>query len=131
MKKPFNPPTVKHDIQLIKTMEPNAKGEMVEKHIVRVTGPGLPGIDYPYKDPSVPDVLKRYSLTDELNKPIKPPEKLWGNYWQTGQLCILAGDMGTGKSTVAIRLAKSLSLTPGPSPKERGLLLTPLLQRRE
>ncbi|UPT68442.1 MAG: AAA family ATPase [Sphingobacteriales bacterium JAD_PAG50586_3] len=120
MKKPFNPPTVKHDIEHFKIMEPNAKGEMVEKHIVRISGPGLPGIDYPYEDESLPKVLQRYSLADVLNTPPKKPEKLWGNYWQSGQLCILAGDMGTGKSTVAIQLAKSLSLTPGPSPKERG-----------
>lgn len=90
-------------------MEPNAQGEMVEKRIVRISGPPLPGIETPYIDPSVPDVLKRYSLTDILNQPVKPVEKLWGNYWQTGQLCILAGDMGTGKSTLAIRLARAVA----------------------
>jgi hypothetical protein len=109
MKLPFNPPVVKHDIQFIKTMEPNAQGEMVEKRIVRISGPPLPGIEIPYNDPNLPNLLQRYSLTEVLNKPTKQPEKLWGNYWQTGQLCILAGDMGTGKSTVAIRLARAVA----------------------
>jgi hypothetical protein len=121
MKLPFNPPVVKHDIEFIKTLEPNAQGEMVEKRIVRISGPPLPGIEIPYNDPNLPNLLQRYSLTEVLNQPTKQPEKLWGNYWQSGQLCILAGDMGTGKSTVAIRLARELA-SPQPLSKGEGLI---------
>jgi hypothetical protein len=109
MKLPFNPPVVKHDIKVTPTMFPNSSGEMVPGAIVSISGPPLPGIEIPYNDPNLPNLLQRYSLTEVLNQPIKQPEKLWGNYWQTGQLCILAGDMGTGKSTLAIRLARAVA----------------------
>jgi hypothetical protein len=41
-------------------------------------------------------------------KPVKAPP-IWRNYWSEGELCILAGDTGAGKSLLTIALAKEIA----------------------
>lgn len=119
MKKGFKPLVVKHTVEDVPVWEPDENGEMVHVYSkIVISGPGLPGIDYPYEDSSLPTVLQKYSLADLLSVSIEKPKKLWGNYWQSGQLCIMAGDMGVGKSTLAIQLAKALAVGTGLLDKE-------------
>jgi hypothetical protein len=126
MKNPANYPTVKHNISLHPRMVPDENGELVQKgSIIRIEGPGLPGIHYDYEDPSLPQLLTVKPIAELLKKPAMPRRKLWGDYWHAGQLCLLTGDMGVGKTTVGLQLARAIAeghngLTPDPSPKERG-----------
>lgn len=41
-------------------------------------------------------------------KPLKAPP-IWRNYWSEGELCVLAGDTGAGKSLLSITLAKEIA----------------------
>jgi AAA domain len=36
-------------------------------------------------------------------------QPLWGNYWAERELCVLAGDTGAGKTTLALQVAKHLA----------------------
>ena len=110
MKRPFNPPTVKHDISVRPRMVPDENGNLVEKGcIVNISGPGLPGIHYPYEDVSLPSILQLQNLNDLFAMEPEAPVKLWGDYWQSGQLYLLTGDMGVGKSTLAISLGRAIA----------------------
>jgi hypothetical protein len=85
-------------------------GNLVEKGcIVNISGPGLPGIHYPYEDVSLPNILQIQNLNDLFAMEPEAPVKLWGDYWQSGQLCLLTGNMGVGKSTLAIRLGRAIA----------------------
>lgn len=110
MKNRFDYPTVKHDITVTDIMIPNASGELIEGCRINISGPGLPGIHYPYVNPNTPPLLQRLSLPDLLRNADEERPPLWGNYWQQGQLCMLAGDMGSGKSTLALQLGKALAM---------------------
>lgn len=110
MRKDVHYPTVKHDITVTDIMIPNSSGELIEGCRINISGPGLPGIHYPAPDPDAPQVLQRYSLTDLLKNADVERPKLWGDYWQQGQLCLLTGDMGTGKSTLALQVGKALAM---------------------
>lgn len=44
--------------------------------------------------------------------PTQPPEfkkTLWRNYWGTGELCVLTGDTGAGKTLFALQVAKEIA----------------------
>lgn len=110
MKNPANYPTVKHNISLHPRMVPDENGELVQKgSIIRIEGPGLPGIHYDYEDPSLPQLLMVKPIAELLKKPAMPRRKLWGDYWHAGQLCLLTGDMGVGKTTVGLQLARAIA----------------------
>lgn len=44
-------------------------------------------------------------------KPITPKNPLWRDYWSQGELCVLTGDTGAGKTLLAIQLGKEMATT--------------------
>ncbi|UPT68048.1 MAG: AAA family ATPase [Sphingobacteriales bacterium JAD_PAG50586_3] len=42
------------------------------------------------------------------SNPVKAPP-LWRNYWSEGELCVLAGDTGAGKTLLSVTIAKEIA----------------------
>jgi KaiC/GvpD/RAD55 family RecA-like ATPase len=44
-------------------------------------------------------------------EPIVPSNPLWSGYWSQGELCVLTGDTGAGKTILALQLGKEMAAT--------------------
>lgn len=52
---------------------------------------------------------KSFNKTLEESRELADPEPLWKKFWYEGEICCLFGDSGTGKSTLAVQIAKEIA----------------------
>lgn len=52
---------------------------------------------------------KSFNKTLEESRELADPEPLWKKFWYEGEICCLFGDTGTGKSILAVQVAKKIA----------------------